>query len=443
MNDEETEDSMMGIGTSYGVNVRDHGAAGDGTTDDAPAIQALLAKGVSLLYFPPGSYVVAGPLRLPSGTRIEAHRSAHIRFGDGAGRDVNSFLLCNADMEGGNEEIAIRGGIWDGNNANNPRGEEADRQGYTGVMINFRNVRNLSLVDMTLRNSTAYHTRLCGVKDFRVERLRFEKTEHSRNQDGVHLGGHCEDGLIRDIVATGRTCTGDDLVALNGDDALDRTETRGKLGGPIRRVRVERLRADDCHSFVRMASVWSTIEDVEVHDVRGGCRVNVLNADALRFCMGPLFRRDDDRYAGGVGLLRNVRLRDIAAYKTQENDMPLLRLDERMEDFEVENLVRLRRDDAAPQAPTVRISFVKSNSVSLEGITEADARACAETSTCTDCRIQELPGMGRRTRRVDAGLDTGGAFTCDCDAFDRLRVAQTQIDPLPEPDWMVAKGQYC
>ncbi|MFW5857304.1 MAG: glycosyl hydrolase family 28-related protein, partial [Planctomycetota bacterium] len=300
----------------HGVNAVDHGVCGDGSTDAAPAIQRLLDGGAAELYFPPGQYRIGATLRLPSGTRIHAHRFARFRLADGAGTDVHAHLLCNADIDGGNEEIVVRGGSWDGNCANNPRHEESDRNGYTGAMINFRHVRGLSLVDMTLKNSTAYHTRLSGVRDFRVERIRFEDTILTANQDGVHVAGCCEDGLIRDITAVGDACTGDDLVALNADDALDRSETRGKLGGPIRRVRVSGLRAEDCHSFVRMASVWSVIEDVEIHDVRGGCRVNVINADALRFCASPLFRRDDARYAGGAGHLRRIRLRDVAAYKS-------------------------------------------------------------------------------------------------------------------------------
>ncbi len=53
-------------------------------------------------------------------------------------------------------------------------------------MLNFRHVRGLSLVDLTLKNSTAYHTRLSGVRDFRVERIRFEDTIQTLNQHGIH-----------------------------------------------------------------------------------------------------------------------------------------------------------------------------------------------------------------------------------------------------------------
>ena len=60
------------------------------------------------------------------------------------------------------------------------------------------------------------------------------------------------------------------------------------LAGPIRRIVVSGLRAEDCHAFIRFASVWSTIEDVVVRDLEGGCVDAAINADCLRFCRLPL-----------------------------------------------------------------------------------------------------------------------------------------------------------
>ncbi len=430
--------------SAYGVNAREHGVCGDGSTDDAPSIQRLLDAGHPLIYFPPGQHLIGSTLRLPSNTRLHAHPFARFRFADGAGNDANSFLLCNANLDNGNENISVQGGIWDGNNANNPRREESDRNGFTGAMINFRHVQGLSLTDMTLKNSTAYHTRLSGVRNFRVERLRFEDTLHTSNQDGVHVAGCCEDGLIRDITAVGDACTGDDLVALNADDALDRSETRGKLGGPIRRIRIHGLRAKDCHSFVRMASVWSEIQDIEINDICGGCQINVLNADALRFCMGPLFRRNDERYANGAGLLRNIRLRNIAVYKSAPGDTALLRLDERMEDFEVERFTRLTENDVAPQAPTIQVAYMSTDGIVLEGINQHDVTRCRERSACNRLTTSCLPyaNLPGASYRLEAGIEPKGRFLCWCSQFNRFRVDSSRLDPLPEPDWMVAKGQY-
>ncbi|GIJ86242.1 hypothetical protein Asppvi_005128 [Aspergillus pseudoviridinutans] len=54
------------------VSVKDHGAAGDGVTDDTAAIVAALAMATTdnLIYFPPGSYIVTSTIVIPAHARI-------------------------------------------------------------------------------------------------------------------------------------------------------------------------------------------------------------------------------------------------------------------------------------------------------------------------------------------------------------------------------------
>jgi glucan 1,3-beta-glucosidase len=49
-----------GLTTTDVINVKDHGAKGDGSTDDTANIQAVLAMATvdNLIYFPAGSYIV-------------------------------------------------------------------------------------------------------------------------------------------------------------------------------------------------------------------------------------------------------------------------------------------------------------------------------------------------------------------------------------------------
>ena len=53
------------------LNLRDFGATGDGTTDDAPAFQkaldALAAAGGGTLFIPEGKYVIATPVSKNTG----------------------------------------------------------------------------------------------------------------------------------------------------------------------------------------------------------------------------------------------------------------------------------------------------------------------------------------------------------------------------------------
>lgn len=91
-----------------GVNVRAHGAVGDGVTDDTLAVKAALAAAAGdLVYFPPGTYILN---KLPVAT-------ADLLLGPGAtlrhkaGSDTYMIAF-------GGPHLRIRGGVLDGNKSN-------------------------------------------------------------------------------------------------------------------------------------------------------------------------------------------------------------------------------------------------------------------------------------------------------------------------------------
>ncbi|KAK8044972.1 exo-1-3-beta-D-glucanase [Apiospora rasikravindrae] len=61
-----------GLGTGDIVNVKEHGAKGDGKTDDTAAIRDALSMATknNLVYFPAGSYIVTSTVDIKPGTRI-------------------------------------------------------------------------------------------------------------------------------------------------------------------------------------------------------------------------------------------------------------------------------------------------------------------------------------------------------------------------------------
>jgi hypothetical protein len=217
-----------------------------------------------------------------------------------------------------------------------------------------------------VHDAEAYNIRLTGVRDFVIEDIAFSSGHIRPNNDGIHLGGGCEDGVIRRISGIGRGVTGDDLVALNADDALRRTEVRGMACGAIRNIRIEDLRADACHCFVRLLSVWSPIENVSVTGVRGSCEVSAVNCDAARVCRVPIFDPANPPFPDGVGMLQNIRICDMAVAKSAPNGAPLLRLETRMLDFRVSGF-RREADDFGLSAATVRIAHARVNQLRLKG----------------------------------------------------------------------------
>jgi hypothetical protein len=422
---------------AYGASVRDTGARGDGTGDDAPAFEKLLQQGESLIVVPPGEYALARPIRMRSRTRLLVHPSARIRIADGAEWGVRDALVTNADWETGDQHIEISGGTWDGNNPNVHRAAEDERDGYTGNLILFRNVEHLVLKDMKLTDPSSYFVCLGKVRKFRIEDIRFEILHHTRNQDGIHVSGHCEDGIIRNISGTGKYCPGDDLVALNADDALDRSETRSALAGPIRRICVSRLRAEDCHAFMRFASVWSTIEDINVHDVEGGCVDVAVNADALRFCRSPLFEVDDPQFANGCGDLRNIHLSKFRVYKTRNLDSGLLQFHSRMNNLVVEDFQRVLERDINPAHPTFDLGFIPGTKGRIDGFMTNGREDLLNSSTSVkwDWRSFVANKLGHPPLSAEFSIPMNARLKGHLRELSRLAVETCPMHPLPTPDW--------
>lgn len=419
----------------YGADLRSAGARGDGSGDASPAFEQLAARGTSLIIVPPGDYAVTRPIRLRSGTRLLAHPEARIRIADGVEWGVRDALVTNADWENGDSGIEVVGGIWDGNNRNVRRAGEEERAGYTGNLFLFRNVEGLVLRDLKLSDPVSYFICLGGVRRFRVEDIRLEIRNHTRNQDGVHVSGHCGDGIIRNIRGYGEYCPGDDLVALNACDALDRSETRSALAGPIRRVSISKLYAEDCHAFVRFASVWSTIEGIDIHDVEGGCVDTAFNADGLRFCRSPLFEVEDPAFALGCGDLRDITIRKVRVWKTRDAGSGMLQLHSRMNRFVVEDFQRVMERDRNPEQPSLDLGFIPGATGWLTGVEPADRATLSEASKEVVWDWHRFPVLGHPPLAGKFAMGAGGRLVGVLKKIERLSIAETPLHPLPEADW--------
>jgi len=263
----------------FEVSVVKYGTKGDGNQNDAPAIQKALDSGAKVVIFPPGIYKIDTTLWIGSGVTLKADPQAVIRLADSVGNNASIFLLSNRNPGNGNSNITVEGGIWDGNNEHNRRGKADDPLGYSGTAINFINVKNLVLRNLTVRNPDAYSIRLGEVEDFLVENIVFDHSVIRPNQDGVHIGGFSERGMIRHIRAIHPSTTSDDMIAINADDNVEGVGNRGLRRGPIRNILVEDLQGEDVYTFVRILSKESQIENIIVRGVKGSCRraVNINN----------------------------------------------------------------------------------------------------------------------------------------------------------------------
>ncbi len=295
----------------------DFGIMGDGITDDTPALQRALNTCGGYLELPAGIYLITRTLLVPSNTHLKLHPYAVMKLSGEIRRRAGEFLLSNADARNGNENITIEGGLWDGNccGTYNEKPDIFTPNGWSGSMFNFHKVKNLKLSSMTVMDSPAYFFRFCELDGFDIQNIIFTGNNARPNQDGLHFCGGCKNGYIGNIVALNGQ-TNDDLIALNADDSLRRVENLGLVNGAIENIRIENIVAEDCHTFLRMLSVDSPIRNIEIRNVRCGCRAFAVNMDAARYCRTPLFNENDR--PDGVGRIENVLIKGMIAFSTAE-----------------------------------------------------------------------------------------------------------------------------
>ncbi len=288
------------------VSVKDLGAVGDGVCDDHAAIQRALDSGAQEIIIPMGVYCISKTLLVRSNTTIRADGAAKLVMKSAERKQRNEFLLSNANTEGGDVNIRIFGGIWDGNNTapQNQKPDLFDKNGYSGAVLNFVNVNGLVLKDAVIANSTTFYVRMAKLHNFEIDHIDFVSDQPGANQDGLHFGGDVRHGTVRNIRALSYGQTSDDLIALNADDCIERVENLDLVRDAIEDVLFENLYAEGCHTVVRILSVTAPIRNVTIRNVYAGFRCYAINADAARYCRTPLFAEDD--YPKGVGAVENL-----------------------------------------------------------------------------------------------------------------------------------------
>jgi hypothetical protein len=144
-----------GGGSTAALNVIDYGATGDGTTNDAAAIQAALddvaASHVGArVMFPPGTYLISSELEIKSSVWLDLTPGATIKRGSTSMqymiRNFNSsYAPTGYTGRGG---IRITGGVWD-----------ADGGNLTGsvTVIIVAHAKRVRIEGVTVRNVRDWH----------------------------------------------------------------------------------------------------------------------------------------------------------------------------------------------------------------------------------------------------------------------------------------------
>lgn len=306
-------------------SVRDYGAVGDGRALDTAAIQKAIdvaaAAGGGLVVLPPGEYL-SGSISLKSGVTLHIERGATLLGSTDLAhyRRINFLALVSANEQ---QHIGITGeGTIDGQGktiadaligpikpGKYPDAGESKRP----VIINFRNCRDITVRDVTLRESA------CWVQYYRdCDRLLIEnikvRTLAAFTNDGLDIDG-CKDVVVR----------GCDIDSQ--DDALCLKSTRRACENVL--IENCRLRSS-CNalkfgtaSFVGFKNI--TVRNLEIYDtyfsgitlqsVDGGVIENVSISNVrMETTNNPIFIRLGHRNSNAPpGEIRNVTISDVTA----------------------------------------------------------------------------------------------------------------------------------
>lgn len=298
------------------VNIKEFGALGDGIADDYLAVQSALDSGAEEVIIPQGIYCISDTLKVRSNTRILADRTAKLVMKSDKRKKRGDFLLSNADVENGDRNIEIIGGIWDGNNTavQNRKPDLFDENGYSGAVLNIVNVDGFALRDAVIANSVTFYVRMGKLHNFTIENIDFISDNFGENQDGLHFGGDVKHGTVKNIRALSFGQTNDDMIALNADDSIVRVENRDLTRDTIEDICFENIYCESCHTVIRMLSVTAAIKNIRFKNIYGGFRCYAVNADGARYCRTPLFNEDD--HPAGIGKIEDIYFENFVCRPT-------------------------------------------------------------------------------------------------------------------------------
>ena len=332
-------------------------------------IQALLNSSELEVRIPAGEYIIHEPLTVPSHKHIFADKDAHFIFVPERPMIWSDFLLTNDNIEDGNEDIWLDGGVWDGGFGHKFNVKPDDiyqNDASSGTCLNFVNVKGLKITNLTVKNSIVYHIRLGRVRDFEVRNIVFDADKLAYNQDGVHLSGFCHDGIIENIRALNGQ-TNDDLIAINADDSVLRLENRALMCGPIENIVIRNIYAENCYTAIRLASVTAPIRHIRIENIYTGCRVYAINMDAARYCRTPLFL--EQSAPDGVGFVEDVTINNMTAFFTKDakNKETLMSLEEHADKFIITNFRRPAELDCHIEVPTILSRNLTHQRIEIDG----------------------------------------------------------------------------
>jgi len=245
---------------TYIVNVRDKGAVGNGTTDDAAAIQSAIddvAAFGGMVFFPRGTYAIGSTLSLPSGVYLEGESRAsttlflmdtrNIPMLDSAGFSMltgqNKWFVGADNVPWGFGIVRMQ---IDGNRDNNAAGDGVrfygksyliydvlirdcagiglcSEAGTTVGQADFRDMPESIIGPLWVRNCGSHGVLYRGPHDgnFTMLHTAYNSGDGFRSERSATYDGFCKVGFLHGYANTGLTAYIDAAIHVYGEILLD------------------------------------------------------------------------------------------------------------------------------------------------------------------------------------------------------------------------------
>jgi hypothetical protein len=264
-------------------------------------------------------YYIDGPIILKSGQTLTADPAAEIRLKPGCNTCMvrNEHIIGFADQRvpadtQPDTDITIEGGIWTSFGEGNTRGHSAKQNPVPGThgVILLHNVRNVTMRNVTVRQSKPFAIHLGNIRDFTVDGVILDR--HGR--DGVHVDGPASHGTVRNVSGDSH----DDPVSLTAWDWKQYSVSFG----PIHDLTIERItgapdktKATDSIRLlpgVKRFSDGTTLDcpilDITMRDITDIRDFKLYDQPNLEV------GRDKD-FSAGIGALRNITFENLTFHR--------------------------------------------------------------------------------------------------------------------------------
>lgn len=250
---------------------------GDGLHDDTAALQAMLDSRGIVTVDKPGRYLISRTLIIRENTRLMLAPGAHLL----AAPMSRCALIENEHFAGGGRDanIAIIGGIWDGNcdemgldavyEAKHREDEPYSPDRFKGKLVRFAHIDGLALEKMTVRNPVSYGIQIADADGFAVRDIRFDYNHHFGTTDGIHINGPSSNGVIENLFGT----TNDDMIGMTTIDESHAEVTMGEISN----IDIRNISAKNGYSGVRLLSAGGyAMRQIRISGVYGDYRHNAV-----------------------------------------------------------------------------------------------------------------------------------------------------------------------